>query len=168
MSSFDKWVESPTRRLAAFTSRRSLLSRLGGYLVGASAVAAALPVARGAQAAATSAGLDESACDYWKYCGLGGNLCSCCGGSSHECPVGTEPSKVYWVGTCKSAGDGKNYIIAYRDCCGQTACGKCLCVSSKGSRPGYTMGLNQDMNWCVGNTTIAAYCTTATVQGLAD
>ncbi len=27
---------------------------------------------------------DETKCDYWRYCGVDGNLCACCGGGTHH------------------------------------------------------------------------------------
>ena len=65
---------------------------------------------------------DATACTYWKYCAADGVLCSCCGGGSHTCPPGAEPSPVSWIGTCLNPDDGRSYVIAYRDCCGKPAC----------------------------------------------
>ncbi len=166
MSKADSYLEAGSRKLASLSSRRGLLAKMAGVLIGAAVLYPVLPIARSRAGAKDGpAGLDIGSCDYWKYCGLGGNLCTCCGGSSNQCAVGTVPSKVYWVGTCKSASDGKDYMIAYRDCCGQSPCGQCFCDTSKGAKPGYTMGLHQDMDWCMDNESLAIYCTTATVVG---
>lgn len=168
MRRVDEAFENYSRKLAQQSSRRDFMTKIGRIFVGAAFLTPVLPISRSLGAARTDGdGGSETSCDYWKYCGLGGNLCACCGGSSHQCPVGTTVSKLYWVGTCKSAADGKNYIVAYRDCCGQTACGKCLCINSRGERPGYNMGLNGEVDWCMGDDTAAVHCTTSAVLGSA-
>src|SRR5699024_11783589 len=47
-------------------------------------------------------------CDYWRYCGVDGFLCTCCGGTATSCPPGAEPSPIAWVGTCHNPKDGKD------------------------------------------------------------
>ncbi len=103
--------EAVLRRFAGVTSRRGILSRLGLALV-AAPVFPLLPVSRAeagkpdhspdaktafARDAQTS---DNTRCDYWRYCAIDGNLCTCCGGGIHTCPAGSEPSPVSWVGSC--------------------------------------------------------------------
>ena len=168
MQELDTFVERSSRTIAGYSSRRGVLAAIGRLLIGGALLVPVLPVARafGATPPSSEGDKESEDCDYWKYCGMAGSLCSCCGGSSHQCPVGTEPSKVHWVGTCKSASDGKNYIVAYHDCCGQAACGKCWCENEVGNRPGYVMGLHGNVDWCMANNTLPAMCTTATIMGL--
>ncbi len=90
---FDKLFERQTRRAAQRTGRRSMLATLGKAMVGTVALPV-LPFDRSAHAAAahgakTGKAVDETSCDYWKYCAVDGFLCSCCGGSSTTCPPGT-------------------------------------------------------------------------------
>src|SRR5436309_7317492 len=132
----DHLIERFTRELAKRTSRRSTLGWLGKVLLG-SALLPLLPVHR--VRAAEHQGKDGNplGCDYWRYCGLDGFLCGCCGGSASECAPGTMMSPTSWVGTCKNPADGKDYIIAYRDCCGKDFCNRCYCQNNKGDLPIY-------------------------------
>jgi amicyanin-dependent methylamine dehydrogenase small subunit len=124
-----------------------------------------LPVARGAQVQVPEVGDDQS-CDYWKYCSVDGFLCSCCGGTSTTCPPGTEASKLSWVGTCRNKADGRDYLVSYTDCCGVAACGRCVCNGNVGDRPGYSMGVHNDINWCQGNVNSTIYhCTISIIMG---
>ena len=93
----DQKVDSSSRAIARRSSRRSFLGRLGGFMVGASALPL-LPVAR-AQAQELQEIGDDQSCDYWRYCALGGTLCTCCGGTVNSCPPGAEVSPISWVGT---------------------------------------------------------------------
>ena len=111
---------------------------------------------------------DPTRCDYWRYCGVDGFLCACCGGSASSCPPGTEPSKASWIGTCRNPHDGRDYIVNYQDCCGKTACGKCLCNTNVGERPGYRMPIHNDVNWCMANDSTSFHCTVSAVVGLAE
>jgi len=163
MNLFDDVTERLTRGLAAGVSRRSAITRISRWILGAGMLPV-LPVERSARA-------DESAdpatsCDYWKFCSVDGFLCSCCGGSSHQCPAGTEVSTVSWIGTCHNPNDGKQYIVSYNDCCGKSSCGRCMCNNNVGERPGYTLGLHNDVNWCMGNKSTVYHCTTSIVVGL--
>jgi methylamine dehydrogenase light chain len=165
MSWLDDLTDRLTRRLASSAARRGALARLGRLMLGG-ALLPVLPVARGE--AATGHGKDDqTACDYWKYCSVDGFLCACCGGSSHQCPPGTDVSTVSWIGTCHNPVDGKHYIVSYNDCCGRSSCGRCDCNANVGERPGYTLGLNNDINWCMGNKSTIYHCTTSIVMGLA-
>src|SRR5438477_3450314 len=113
-STIDKMSEQLTRNLARFTSRRGFLSRFGVALLMAPALPL-LPVARSAKAAdvpktdfeRNAQATDDTKCNYWKYCGSDGVLCSCCGGGHHTCPPGAEPSPISWIGTCINPEDGK-------------------------------------------------------------
>jgi len=175
---FDQWLESRARGVARVSSRRSVLGVLGTAIAGA-ATLPLLPVAR----AATHGGVslvppqttgdpndpgDPSTCEYWRYCGIDGFLCSCCGGTRNACPPGTEMSPLTWVGTCENPADGKRYIISYNDCCGKSSCGRCLCNSNDGDKPVYRPQANNDINWCMGTKSTVYNCSTAVILGIAD
>jgi len=163
----DQAVVSGARSSARRFGRRSALARLGGFLVGG-AVASALPFDRAFGAETKKAGPDDdTSCDYWRYCAVDGFLCSCCGGSLTQCPPGTEASKASWVGTCLNPNDGKQYLVSYNDCCGKTACGQCLCNNNERERPGYRLGVHNDINWCMANTSTMFHCTTSILVGVA-
>lgn len=173
----DRMAETLTRRLAGGTSRRSLLARLGAWSV-AAPVLPILPVSRafadtppgkpttafGVAAQAT----DDTQCNYWRYCALDGYLCASCGGGVHSCPPGTMPSPTSWIGTCYSPADGKSYLIAYRDCCGQDACGQGQCLGTDGDEPSYRPQSNNDIIWCYGARSLMYNCSTATIVGMAE
>ncbi|AJG21870.1 methylamine dehydrogenase light chain [Cupriavidus basilensis] len=170
----DRFFEHQTRRAAQRTGRRSVLATLGKVMVGTMA----LPVlpfdrsahaagARGSKAAGPQA-QDETACDYWKYCAVDGFLCACCGGTSTSCPPGTEPSRVSWVGTCHNPADGRSYMVSYNDCCGKTTCGRCECNTNERERPGYRLGVHNDVNWCMSNDSTMFHCTTSIILGVQE
>lgn len=171
---FDDVSERLTRNLARFSSRRGFLSRLGVALL-AAPVLPLLPVARSARAAEpktdfelNSQTTDDTKCNYWKYCGSDGVLCSCCGGSHHTCPPGAEPSPISWIGTCINPEDGRSFVIAYRDCCGKPMCGAgkpCWCDNSDRELPTYRSSLNNDIIWCFGNSSATYHCSTAALVG---
>jgi methylamine dehydrogenase light chain len=168
MRVWDAQTQSLTRRLALTGSRRGMLARLGTLLVGAAALPI-LPIsrARAANASDPNQG-DPTKCDYWKYCSMDGFLCSCCGGSGTDCPPGTQISKVSWVGTCRNGHDGRNYLVSYTDCCGRSSCGACNCNANVGERPGYEMGVHNDINWCIANGETSYHCTISLVVGVAE
>jgi methylamine dehydrogenase light chain len=171
----DKFVESITRTIAQRTSRRSFLARLATVVLGAAAIPL-LPVDRVARAQDQDSAdfkksthkdvNDDLTCDYWKYCAVDGFLCTCCGGSSHDCPPGATPSPTSWVGTCHNPGDNRDYIVSYRDCCGKAACGKCLCGNTEGEMPIYRAQLDSDLIWCFGAPTMVYHCSTSEIVGL--
>ena len=174
-SPFDKMSERLTRNLARFSSRRGFLSKLGTALL-AAPVFPLLPVARAAGKGdepktdfeRNAQVTDDTKCNYWKYCGSDGILCSCCGGGHHTCPPGAEPSPISWIGTCVNPEDGKSYVIAYRDCCGKPMCtaGKsCLCDNADRELPTYRSSLNNDIIWCFGNSSATYHCSTAALIG---
>ncbi len=179
---FDRRTERSLRQVAHSHGRRSLITRLGVALVGGAALPM-LPFDRsgqfmGAQAAepgkknaAKTAALDPSAdpekCEYWRYCAFDGYLCTCCGGTLTQCPPGTDASKVSWVGTCLNPVDGRHYLVSYNDCCGKGSCGECLCNNNERERPGYRLGVHNDINWCMANTNSMFHCTTAIIVGVA-
>ncbi len=176
----DRLVEALTRRAAQRAGRRGFLARVGGWLV-AAAPLPLLPVARPAPAAGTPAQgkfasdfansaqtTDPTQCNYWRYCASDGYLCSCCGGGPSRCPPGTSPSPTSWVGSCINPEDGKTYLIAYRDCCGQDSCGRCACANLEGEMPSYRPQLNSDIVWCFGASSMVYHCSSAALVGLAD
>lgn len=170
LARFDHAVETSARRSALGISRRNALSTLGRAMIGGALLAPVLPFDRsgGHAHAASSHEATDQECDYWRYCALDGNLCTCCGGSIHECPPGAQMSKVSWVGTCLNPKDGKAYLVSYNDCCGKGQCNRCTCLRSEGERPGYRMGLYNDINWCMANTSQAYHCTISAIVGLAE
>jgi methylamine dehydrogenase light chain len=168
----DAMLESLARDMARRVSRRGLLGSLGALLFGA-ATLPLLPVARGAPAAKPAGGTpgdpgDPKTCEYWRHCAIDGFLCSCCGGSTHSCPPGTEPSAITWVGTCHNPGDGRDYIVSYNDCCGKASCGRCLCNRNENDKPLYMPFASNDYNWCAGSQVGISYnCSTARIVGFA-
>lgn len=179
MFSLDKGVERLTRRMAQSGSRRGVLRQLGVLMMGA-AVVPLLPVARAAAQTQGSSGLpaeltgnpqdpgDLNSCDYWRYCAIDGFLCNCCGGTPSQCPPGTEMAALTWIGTCQNPADNRHYIISYNDCCGISACGRCLCNRNEGDRPAVRPQANNDTNWCVGTSSTVYSCSTAVVIGVAQ
>lgn len=155
------------RKTAQFHGRRSLLTRLGQVLVGAGALPV-LPFDRSNAQAAGKAPEPDTTCEYWRNCAIDGFLCSCCGGSLTQCPPGSEMSKVTWIGTCRNPKDQKDYLISYYDCCGKTACGRCLCNNNERERPGYRMGVHNDINWCMASTSSMYHCTVSAIVGVAQ
>lgn len=179
MSQLDKIAERLTRKVARGTSRRSLLTLIGGALTGA-AVIPVLPVSRaaaqshggGSGGTSQSTGNpqdpgDPTQCNYWRYCAIDGFLCACCGGSASTCPPGTEMSPITWIGTCRNPADGRSYIISYNDCCGKSSCGNCLCNTNENDRPMVRPQQNNDINWCLGTQSNVYNCSTAVLIGTA-
>ncbi|MCW5695652.1 MAG: amine dehydrogenase [Bauldia sp.] len=174
---FLEWMDGTTERAARRTAqaigRRHVLASLGTAMMG-TALAPMLPFDRTfgkAFAQAKPVGGydgDIAACDYWRYCALDGYLCSECGGELTMCPPGSEASVVAWVGTCHNPNDGRDYLVSYNDCCGGGGCANpTFCFGSEGERPGYRMGLYNDINWCMANETKGYHCTVAVVVGIA-
>ncbi len=170
MKFFDRWFQQKTRSLARLTSRRSFLWKTGGLLVGAGTIPL-LPVARADTApdeqSIQGAEGDPGKCEYWRNCGMDGFLCTCCGGSHTSCPPGTEMAPMTWVGTCKNPADGRDYIIAYNDCCGKSTCNRCMCNRNEGDLPNYFPAKSNDINWCMGASNNVYHCTTTILLGLA-
>ncbi|MBU3028736.1 methylamine dehydrogenase light chain [Paracoccus marinaquae] len=162
----DGLTEANIRGAARRNGRRSFLARGGSALLGAAVAAPVLPFDRRAHAA--EGGTDDP-CTYWRHCAIDGFLCDQSGGSLTTCPPGSTVSAVSWVGTCSNPGDGKEYLVSYNDCCGKpfvpTAT---FCNNNKGERPGYRMGLYNDVNWCTANADKGYHCTVSVVVGLAE
>jgi methylamine dehydrogenase light chain len=167
--------EHVTRRLARRTSRRSLLSKLGAALV-AAPLFPLLPVQRAraadkvnetdfSRAAQTK---DDTQCNYWRYCGSDGFMCSCCGGGLHSCPPGSQASPTSWIGTCINPDDGRGYLIAYRDCCGASACNQCFCEGTDHAMPIYRPQANNHIIWCFGTTSMEYHCSMSVLVGVAE
>jgi len=163
----DRKTTERSRSLARQTSRRSFIARLGAMLAGVSALPL-LPVARALAAESVSEIGDPQSCEYWRYCALGGYLCSCCGGSMNSCPPGSEPSPVTWVGTCHNPVDDTDYLISYADCCGKAFCARCSCHNTERERPVYYPGKSNSVLWCFGTESREYHCTVALVLGEAS
>jgi methylamine dehydrogenase light chain len=172
----DRLSERLVRKLARNTSRRSLLSKLGAALV-AAPVFPLLPVTRAAGQAPLSdferraQTRDSNKCDYWRHCALDGIICGCCGGGPHTCPPGSTPSPTAWIGTCLNPDDGRSYLIAYRDCCGNNICTAdrdCRCDAADRELPIYRPQSNNDILWCFGVSSMTYHCSTAALVGLAN
>lgn len=163
----DELTATHSRLLARQTSRRSFIARIGGLLVGAATVPL-LPVERSFAADRVEEIGDPESCDYWRYCALGGTLCSCCGGRHDACPPGAEISPVTWVGTCRNPVDDKDYLISYNDCCGKAFCNRCNCHNTERERPVYYPAKSSAVLWCFGTESRAYHCTLAVVLGEAS
>lgn len=163
----DGAVERAGRGAARAHGRRSFLARMGGAVVGAAALTPILPFDRRAHAAGGEA---SDVCAYWRNCALDGYLCADTGGSETSCPAGSEASSVSWVGTCHNPDDERDYLVSYNDCCGKAMNPNAtFCFTSERERPGYRMGLYNDINWCMANTEATGYyCTVSVVVGLAE
>ncbi|WP_211109685.1 methylamine dehydrogenase light chain [Azospirillum oleiclasticum] len=171
MERLDRFAERSARTMAKTNGRRSFLAKTGALVVGGGLLPL-LPFDRTfgqAHAATPVTDGDAVSCEYWRYCALDGNLCSACGGSLTQCPPGSEASKVSWVGTCRNPNDNKDYLVSYNDCCGKPICDNSpFCLKSVGERPGYRMGLHNDINWCMANASKGYHCTVALLVGLAE
>lgn len=179
-SVIDRTIERFTRRVASYSSRRSLLGRVGAWVT-FGALIPTLPVERASAAqpvkpkfkaptpfAANAQTTDATACNYWRYCAIDGFLCASCGGGVHSCPPGTSPSPTSWIGTCFNPGDGQSYLVAYRDCCGQDACSQPMCVGTEGDQPSYRPQANNDIIWCFGTGALIYNCSTSVIVGNAS
>ena len=134
-------------------------------MIAGASVLPLLPVSRAFGAEGVAEIGDPTSCDYWRYCALGGSLCSCCGGSYNACPPGAEPSPITWVGTCNNPADGKDYLISYNDCCGKAICARCFCHRTERDKPVYFPQKSNDVLWCFGTESNAYHCTVAVVLG---
>ena len=173
ISWIDEIIERSSRLIAARGSRRSFLGRLGAALVGTAALPL-LPVSRIARAEAAEGGAaggdwsNPQSCDYWAYCATAGWLCTSCGGSSSQCPPGSEMSPIAWVGTCKNPGDGKSYVVSYHDCCGKSQCGTTICERSEGATARYRLQRSNSVTWCFGGVSSTYHCTISRLLSVAE
>lgn len=173
-----KWIDSltemSTRKVAHRATRRGMLVSVSKCLIASAFVLPVLPFDRSTAHASPHGGSKkkgsptETDCDYWRYCSVDGFLCSCCGGSMTTCPPGTTPSAVSWVGTCRNPADGRDYLVSYNDCCGRTTCGRCMCNTNTRERPGYRMGVHNDVNWCMANGSSLYHCTVSIIVGIEE
>ena len=159
----DDAIVQSSRGIARRSSRRRFIGKLGAMLVGASTLPL-LPVSRANAEGPAELG-DPQSCDYWRYCALGGSLCTCCGGSVTTCPPGAEPSPISWIGTCRNPVDDKDYLISYNDCCGKATCSRCWCHRSERDTPVYSPSKANDILWCFGTESRSYHCTVAIVLG---
>ncbi len=179
MNPLDRFGDKLVRALAQRTSRRGILSRAGTLLAGAASVPL-LPVARASAQIPRGDGIpptktDDPAadpgnprsCDYWRYCGIDGFLCACCGGSANACPPGSVMGPVTWVGTCENPADGKHYVISYNDCCGKLGCKRCFCNRNEREAPEYWPQKNNEIHWCLGTPNTSYVCSVSVVIGTA-
>ncbi|MBX7058039.1 MAG: hypothetical protein K1X75_08220 [Leptospirales bacterium] len=168
-TALDRLLEKLTRQSARRSSRRSFLGGLGAWLTGA-AVLPLLPFDRRGYTEARAEGgaaQDDSDCSYWRYCSIDGNLCTCCGGGTGDCPPGTSKSPTAWIGSCLNPQDQQLYLIHYHDCCGRSNCDRCFCHKTEGEMPIYRQGLNSEIIWCFGARNMVYNCTGAVVLGKA-
>lgn len=166
LKTLDSTVETNVRSSARSYGRRSFLARTGSAILGAAVAVPVLPFDRRANAATAAA---EDPCSYWRHCAIDGFLCDSSGGSLTSCPPGSTVSAVSWVGTCNNPDDGKDYLVSYNDCCGKPPVTTAsFCNQNMGERPGYQMGLYNDINWCMANTDKGYHCTVSVVLGAAD
>jgi methylamine dehydrogenase light chain len=167
LNSVDRITEANLRGTARQNGRRSFLAKAGSAILGAAVSVPVLPFDRRAHASEGDAAADP--CSYWRQCAIDGFLCDESGGTIKTCPPGSTVSAVSWVGTCNNPDDGKDYLISYNDCCGKPAIlGATFCNNNKGERPGYKMGLYNDVNWCTANTDKGYHCTVSIVVGMAE
>jgi len=169
----DDWIARLAREMARRTSRRGLLAGLGTLALGGAAVPL-LPVSRAAARDPLPGEPDPhqpegnpDACEYWRYCSIDGFLASCCGGSHNSCPPGTQMAPITWLGTCRNPADGREDVISYNDCCGKGTCGKCFCRRSEGDKPVYYTHKSNDIDWCMGTSSVVYNSTVAVVVGVA-
>lgn len=167
----DRFTERRTRQVARNATRRGFLVGVSKLLVAGAFALPVLPFDRSSNAHAAAPKKrepTETDCDYWRYCSVDGFLCSCCGGTMTTCPPGSTPSAVSWVGTCHNPADGRDYLVSYNDCCGKTSCGRCFCNTNIRERPGYRMGVHNDINWCMANQSSHYHCTVSVIVGLEE
>jgi len=170
------------RLMSERISRRSLLSRIGRWGIGAAGVAivGSLPVTRSALASENNGAADglfpafdetedSSSCQYWRWCNMDGTPCtSCAGGGVTTCPPGAKPGAEFWVGCCTNPEDGKTYLIGYYDCCGAPGCSNTFCSQPDSQAVMYnpiTGSNDPDILWCVSDESQSYTCTMAPVIG---
>ncbi len=132
-------------------SRRDFLTQLGKImlaLVGAS-LARALPADRRVALAFNPP--SPFNCTDWRWCGMVGYPCACCGGGNGYCPgSGCSWGGTTWTACCEDPTSGCPRLISYWDCCGScSASCNCYCSNSV------------QQFWCSGGTDSIYRCTLA-------
>lgn len=171
------------RRLSEQVSRRSVISRIGRWTMGASGVAlvSSLPVSRALAAPEPETpaapeplvpvydGKNPAECEYWRWCSMDGTACAACnGGGVTTCAPGSKPGAEFWVGCCTNPDDGKTYLIAYYDCCGAPSCSQSFCGEPDMQATMYNPvsgSYDQEIIWCVSDESQAYTCTMAPIIG---
>ena len=72
-----------------------------------------------------------------------------------------------YIITHQSQTECNTTLVSYNDCCGKVACGRYLCNFNERERPGYRMGVHNDINWCMANTQTMYHCTVSAIVGTA-
>ncbi|MBI3468106.1 MAG: hypothetical protein HY000_34300 [Planctomycetes bacterium] len=110
----DAVFERIARRVAARSTRRSILGRASRFFLGVLGIELVAPILRDGRRADA---LQPPGCNFWKYCGADGILCaSCSGGSDSSCPSGCHSHNEVWFACCGKPMVGP-VLIAYLDCC---------------------------------------------------
>ncbi len=110
---------------------------------------------------------DPKHCSYWRHCAIDGFLCACCGGTQNAARRGRRCRPSPGSAPAAIPATGKDYIISYNDCCGQSLCVRCRCTRTEGEQPVYHTSQNNDLLWCFGTKSRAVHCSVAVVLGVA-
>ncbi|MGC5247918.1 methylamine dehydrogenase light chain [Gordonia sp. DT219] len=170
------------RKLSERVSRRSMISKIGRWTLGASGVAVigSLPVSRAAADPQPASGPEPlvpeyngsnpAECEYWRWCNMDGTPCAACeGGGVSTCAPGSKPGAEFWVGCCTNPKDKKTYLIAYYDCCGAPGCANAFCGEPDMQAIMYNPvagSYDQEIIWCVSEESQSYTCTMAPVVGV--
>lgn len=122
---FDRWTTEFLQRFAQRLPRRSFLARAGKVgmgALGAQIVTQVLPLDRRMAFAASNPCTDD-----WRWCGMYGRRCNCCGGSAENCPPNSTRGS-FWTRCC-NAGKNAYYFMKYQDCC-RPATNPCSCSTA--------------------------------------
>jgi hypothetical protein len=132
-------VEKGTVELAQRTPRRTMLSKLSSLFLAVLGVSILpdLPLDRRSTVEASTT------CSAWQLCGLSGNICDYCGGTTlpvgvgtcGSCPTGYPLGSGFWTMSCGGC------LFEYRDCCGAAPRG-CGPFCKRGGR---------EPAWCSGH-----------------
>jgi len=137
-------VELALTKLADSASRRGLLAKLGGGLLGLLGVCLIpeLPIDRRVTRVHA-----QSDCSTWYLCGIYGNLCTNCGGGLNWCPSPTSVGSGSWSACCTRWDDGYQETYTYEDCCYVEA-GYCWPFCANGSSQSAWCDSYNDVYWC--------------------
>lgn len=143
LSNLEEQLERAAVVLGQSTSRRSALATISKAVLGALGLTLVEPVVFDRRTAGSHN------CGNWKYCGLYGTPCACCGsgGTDTKCPTFLTKSSSFWHRCCSG------WDVWYHDCCGSGSC-------SAGCHA-HACGPAQQ-SWC-GSTPGAPVCTLAIV-----